>query len=133
MEDRRPRPRIGRAKVCAGHCSHAFIALSCAMPTAPASIRRGQRVRIIQRIPRGSGTWTTSVEGEVLSFHQAKTGSWFAHARDDRLWLDRVELRRDDGEVVVCSLDRLSRVEVLRETPEKAVGAGKGDRGDDQT
>ncbi len=96
------------------------------MPTVPASLQPGQRVRIIQQIPRGSGTWTTSVEGEVLSFRQDKTGSWFAHAKDDRLWLDRVELRRDDGEVVVCSLDRLSHVEVLGNSPEKAGEHGQG-------
>ena len=59
------------------------------------------------------------VEGEVVSLRQAKTGSWFAHSKDDRLWLDRLEIRLADGEVVVCNLDRFSRVEI--------VGGGPGD------
>lgn len=83
------------------------------MPTATPDIQPGQRVRVTQQIAGGTGTWTTTVEGLVVALRQAKTGSWFAHSKDDRLWLDRLELKLDDGEVVVCSLDRLSRVEVL--------------------
>ncbi len=83
------------------------------MPTPAANIQPGQRIRVTQQIVGGTGTWTTTVEGVVVALRQAKTGSWFAHSKDDRLWLDRLEIRRDDGEVVVCNLDRFSRVEVL--------------------
>ena len=61
----------------------------------------------------GTGTTTTTVEGEILRFGQQKTGSWYAHAKDDRLWLDRLELRKDDGELVTCNLDQYSRVDVV--------------------
>ena len=73
----------------------------------------GQRVRITQTVPRLSGDMTTTVEGVVLRVGQGKTGSWFAHSKDHKLWLDRVEIRKDDGELVVCNLDQHSRVEVL--------------------
>ena len=73
----------------------------------------GSRVRVTQQTVRGSGTDTISVEGLVLRAGQQKTGSWFAHSKDNRLWLDRLELRKDDGELVVCNLDRFSRVELL--------------------
>ncbi|MFG0258399.1 MAG: hypothetical protein ACF8GE_10900 [Phycisphaerales bacterium JB043] len=73
----------------------------------------GTRVRVIQQIPHGTSTWTTRIEGEVLRFGQQKTGSWFAHSRDDKLWIDRLELRTSDGELVVCNLDQYSRVEVI--------------------
>ncbi|MEL6330635.1 MAG: hypothetical protein AAFR38_13340 [Planctomycetota bacterium] len=73
----------------------------------------GSRVRITQSVPRLSGTMTTQVEGEVVSFGQSKTGSWFAHSKDKKLWLDRVELRKADGELVVCNLDQYSVVEAL--------------------
>jgi hypothetical protein len=73
----------------------------------------GQRVRITQTVPRLSGAMTTTVEGTVLRVGQGKTGSWFAHSKDHKLWLDRVELRKDDGELVVVNLDQHSRVEVL--------------------
>lgn len=73
----------------------------------------GQRVRVTQQVPRLSGAQSIAVEGTVVRFGQQKTGSWFAHSKDRRLWLDRLELRKDDGELVVCNLDRYSHVEVL--------------------
>ena len=76
----------------------------------------GQRIRITQQVPRLSGTLTTRIEGEVVSFGQSKTGSWFAHSKDKKLWLDRVELRKHDGELVVVNLDQYSRVEALETT-----------------
>ena len=77
------------------------------------NIKPGMRVRVTQQIAFAQASATTTVEGTVLRFGQQKTGSWFAHAKDDKLWLDRVELRKDDGEIVVCNLDQLSRVEAL--------------------
>lgn len=73
----------------------------------------GMRVRVTQQIPFGKGASTVSVEGVVRRFGQQKTGSWFAHARDDKLWLDRLELQKDDGEIVVCNLDQYSVVEAI--------------------
>lgn len=80
-------------------------------PTTPESepVRVGDRVTVTQQIQNKG--WTTSVTGTVQAVEQRKTGSWFAHAKDDRLWLDRLELVKDDGEVVVCNLDAYSRVE----------------------
>lgn len=75
----------------------------------------GQRVRVTQSVPRLSGTMTTTVEGVIVAAEQQKTGSWYAHSRDGKLWLDRLELRKDDGEIVVCNLDQYSRVEFLNE------------------
>lgn len=76
----------------------------------------GDRVRVIQQVPRqefGGGSLATVIEGTVVRWEQAKTGSWYAHARDDKLWLDRLVLRRDDGETVYLNLDQYSLVERL--------------------
>jgi hypothetical protein len=54
---------------------------------------------------------TTTLEGTVLRYRQSKTGSWFAHALHDRLWLDRLELRLDDGEVTVLNLDQYTVID----------------------
>lgn len=81
----------------------------------PHEYRVGQRVRVTQQIPRIKDVMTIDVEGVVARFGQQKTGSWFAHSKDDRLWLDRLELTKDDGERVVVNLDRYSRVELLEE------------------
>ena len=77
---------------------------------------------VTQQVPRQDGAWTETVEGEITRYQQAKTGSWFAHAKDDKLWLDRVEIRMADGEVTVCNLDQYSRIEILdggKETTDK--------------
>lgn len=71
----------------------------------------GQRVKVTQQTPRQSGVITTTVEGVIRKFGQHKTGSWFAHSKDDKLWLDRLEIQKDDGEIVVLNLDRNSVVE----------------------
>lgn len=71
----------------------------------------GTRVKVTQQIPTPEGAWTTSVDGTVQRWRQAATGSWFAHSKDDRFWLDRLEIRRDDGELTVLNLDQYSRIE----------------------
>ncbi|KAA0212644.1 MAG: hypothetical protein DYG94_14500 [Leptolyngbya sp. PLA3] len=80
-------------------------------------IRPGQRLRVTRQIPRGSGALVNILEGVVVRVGQQKTGSWYAHSQDKKLWLDRVELRKDDGELVVCNLDHLSVVENLEAPP----------------
>jgi hypothetical protein len=73
----------------------------------------GQRVRVTQQIPRQSGSQIATVEGTILSFGQSKTGSWFAHSKDHKLWLERLELQKEDGEKVTLNLDQYSRIDVL--------------------
>jgi hypothetical protein len=79
----------------------------------PDRFEPGQRVAVTQQLPHRSRVWSTRVEGEVVRYEQSQTGSWFAHSKDDRLWLDRLVLRRPDGEIVTCILDRYSHVEPL--------------------
>ncbi|MCH8270644.1 MAG: hypothetical protein IH985_05470 [Planctomycetes bacterium] len=83
------------------------------MSSAREIYKPGTRVRVTQQIPMGVRAESTTVEGAVVRFSQEKTGSWFAHSKDDKLWLDRLELVKDDGEHVVCNLDQYSRVELL--------------------
>jgi len=78
-----------------------------------ATFQPGTRVRVTQQVPQVEGVWTTTIEGVVVRYRQAKTGSWFAHSHHDRLWLDRLELRKDDGELVTLNLDQYSFIEHL--------------------
>lgn len=78
----------------------------------PHEYAAGQRVRVTQQIPRIKDVMSITFEGTIVRFGQQKTGSWFAHSKDDRLWLDRLELKKDDGEIVVCNLDQYTRVEL---------------------
>jgi len=73
----------------------------------------GSRVRVTQHFRRGTNRSPFVIEGEILRMGQQKTGSWYAHSRDKKLWLDRLELRKDDGELVTVNLDELTTVEVI--------------------
>lgn len=73
----------------------------------------GTRVRVTQQIAQRDTTWSNATEGVITRYQQAKTGSWFAHSKDDRLWLDRLEIRLDDGEVTILNLDQFSVIEGL--------------------
>lgn len=86
------------------------------MPTSVDQFKPGQRVAVTQQIPQRQRVWTTRVTGKVLRYEQRKTGSWYAHAKDDKLWLDRLVIEKDDGEIVVCNLDGYTHVEMLPET-----------------
>jgi hypothetical protein len=76
----------------------------------------GARVTVTQqmahRIPEKA--WTNTVTGTVLEYVQKPTGSWYAHSKNDKLWLDRLKIRKDDGELLTLILDEYSRVEILK-------------------
>jgi len=92
--------------------TYAHFIMALAPPYTP-----GSRVRVTQQMPRLSGPLTTTIEGTVMKYEQQKTGSWYAHAKDDKLWLDRLILRKDDGETVYLNLDQFSLVEILEQAP----------------
>jgi hypothetical protein len=82
----------------------------------------GQRVKVVQQIPQRDEVWATEIVGTVVSYEQRQSGSWFAHAKGHRIWLDRLVLRKDDGEIVICNLDSYSHIELLDEAPKRAAG-----------
>src|SRR6266576_3138722 len=77
----------------------------------------GAIVEVTQQIPHRDRVWTNRVRGTVISYQQKQTGSWFAHSKDDKLWLDRLVVRKDDGEITMLNLDDYSRLEVLSPPP----------------
>jgi hypothetical protein len=72
----------------------------------------GAKVKVTQQIAARHYAWPTVVRGTVLNYAQKETGSWFAHSRGDKLWLDRLVLRKDDGEITTLNLDEFSHVEI---------------------
>ncbi len=73
----------------------------------------GSLVRVTKELAHGEEHSAFVVEGEIVRMGQQKTGSWYAHAKDKKLWLDRLELRKADGELVVVNLDEGAVVEEL--------------------
>jgi hypothetical protein len=77
------------------------------------TLKPGQRVRIQQQVNRREGDWLGCVEGVVVEVAPHKTGSWFAHGVEDKLWLNRIKLRKPDGEVTLLVVDPSMSVEIL--------------------
>jgi hypothetical protein len=88
------------------------------------NLRPGVRVKVTQQIPARDYTWTTAVSGTVVGYEQKQTGSWFAHSKNDKLWLDRLLIRKNDGELTTFNLDEFSHIEILADEP-AAAGAAK--------
>jgi hypothetical protein len=76
------------------------------------SLRPGVRVKITQQIAARNYAWSSEVRGTVVTYQQKPTGSWYAHSKDDKLWLDRLQLRKDDGELSTLNLDDFTKVEI---------------------
>ena len=85
----------------------------------------GARVKITQQIAARHYAWSADVRGTVVEFEQRQTGSWFAHSKNDKLWLDRLVLRKDDGEMTTLILDDYSRIEVEPGAPAAAGPVGE--------
>ena len=77
------------------------------------ALRPGVRVRVTQQIAGRYYAWPTDITGMVISYEQRPTGSWFAHSRGDKLWLDRLTLRLADGEITTLNLDEYTHIEIL--------------------
>ena len=72
----------------------------------------GATVRVTQQIPHRNHTWTNETRGTIVSYEQKQTGSWYAHSKSDKLWLDRLSIRKADGELLTLNLDEYSHIEV---------------------
>lgn len=47
----------------------------------------------------------TETFGTVEAWEELATGSWYAHGKNDRLWLRRLKLRKVDGEISLLVVD----------------------------
>lgn len=81
--------------------------------TAERALTPGARIRIFQRIDRREGAWDHVIEGTVAEVYPEKQGSWYAHGKNDKLWLVRVRIRKEDGELSTVTVDQNTRYELL--------------------
>lgn len=75
--------------------------------------KAGQRVRIKHTIDRREQDWHTAIEGVIEGTELQKTGSWYAHSKDNKFWLRRIRIRKDDGELTLISVDPGTQIELL--------------------
>jgi hypothetical protein len=74
----------------------------------------GTMVRITQQIPRRLDTYTTEIIGEVIRQERQPSGSWFARNKGNHVWLDRLIVQKQDGEITILNLDEYTVVELLQ-------------------
>ena len=73
----------------------------------------GTRVRVTQQIPQRDDDYLTTVEGKVLRQERQGSGSWFARNKSNKVWLDRLVIQKDGGEITVLNLDEYTNIEIL--------------------
>ncbi len=91
----------------------------------------GTNVVVTQQIAMRKTSLNSETEGTIVDFQQRPTGSWFAHSKGDKLWLDRLVLRKPDGEITTLNLDEYSHLEILGKAqgytaPTKVAETGSG-------
>lgn len=77
----------------------------------------GTPVCVRQIIERQGRSYETEVVGVVESWATESTGSWYAHGKDDKLWLHRLKLRKADGELTLVVIDddtEIAKIEAAR-------------------
>ena len=89
----------------------------------------GAMVKVTQQIAGRDYAWASEVRGTVMEYSQKQTGSWYAHSQDDKLWLDRLLLKKADGELSTLNLDANTRVEI-ETTATATPAAGKKNESD---
>lgn len=72
----------------------------------------GALVEVTQQIAHRNRPHSTVTRGTIVAFDQRQTGSWYAHSKDDKLWLDRLVLKKEDGEITTLNLDDYTRIEI---------------------
>ena len=73
----------------------------------------GTPVCVKHIVHRRHDSYEAEVVGIVESWEELPTGSWYAHGRQDKLWLKRLKLRKADGEITLLVLDDSTQIAKL--------------------
>ena len=82
----------------------------------------GTRVRVRHMIDHRSDPIGAEVTGVVEAWEQLPTGSWYAHGRGGKLWLSRLQLRKEDGELTLLVIDESTTITKLEAEASPAEG-----------
>ena len=78
----------------------------------------GTPVCVGETVRRRNRDTHSEVVGVVESWEVCPTGSWFAWGKRDKLWLPRLKLRKQDGELTLIVVD--DATQIARLEPSKA-------------
>ena len=82
------------------------------MDTAERLFPPGTPVCVKQQVRRreAMGSYETEVVGVVEAWEDRPTGSWYAHGKENKLWLKRLKLRKADGEITLLVIDDATQI-----------------------
>lgn len=87
-------------------------ASSPSVAVASSAFPPGTPVCVRQTVVRRLQSFDSEVVGVVEGWEDLPTGSWYAHGKNDKLWLMRLKLRKLDGEQTLLVID--DRTEIAR-------------------
>ncbi len=73
----------------------------------------GTPVRVIQTTKRRVDSYEAESVGLVQAWEDRPTGSWYAHGKNDKLWLKRLKLKKADGEITLLVIDDTTTIAKL--------------------
>ena len=79
---------------------------------------KGTRVRVVQRIHQTDPSYNAETTGVIESWGGEPTGAWYAHGRNGKLWLERLRVRKADGEIRVVVIDDQTRIHPIEAATE---------------
>ena len=82
-------------------------------------LSEGTLVRVIRPIHQSDPSYRAEPVGVIEAWYEEPTGAWFAHGRNGKLWLQRLRLRKADGEISVLTIDDHTRVHPLESGEEQ--------------
>jgi hypothetical protein len=93
------------------------------MPDYESAFPAGTTVRVKHAVLRRGRPIEAEVTGVVEAWEDRPTGSWYAHGKNDKLWLKRLKLRKADGEVTLLVIDTATEI-AKREPADASPNAG---------
>ena len=82
-------------------------------PTVEEMFPQGTPVRVVQITRRRDDSYRAESVGVVEAWENRSTGSWYAHGKNDKLWLKRLKLRKADGELTLLVIDDATSIAKL--------------------
>jgi hypothetical protein len=70
----------------------------------------------VQGIHQSDPTYQTQTLGVIEDWAEEPTGAWYAHGRNGKLWLQRLRLRKADGELTSLIIDAQTQSHALEPT-----------------
>jgi hypothetical protein len=85
----------------------------------PEQLPTGTPIRVIEQVHQTDPSYGAETVGVVEAWKEEPTGAWYAHSRNGKLWLQRLTLRKADGELTTLVIDNHTKIYPLEPLDEE--------------